>query len=152
MSVVLSLTSMAIIACASLTSAAAVAIAQTQVGKVNKEQGFETVFNDSALLLKTLQEHGCCVEQRGENELAVQTACGTLRYFRADASEPFSLYLSEVQQPEALLEEIRQFETEYGRNVQSYTYHHIKDNLPDNMTIVSEEVLDDDALLLTISL
>lgn len=151
MSVVLSLTSMAIIACASLTSAAAVAIAQTQMGKVNKEQGFETVFNDSALLLKTIQEHGCCVEQRDENELAVQTACGTLRYFRADASEPFSLYLSEVQQPEALLEEIRQFETEYGRNVQSYTYHHIKDNLPDNMTIVSEEV-PDDALLLTISL
>ena len=52
----------------------------------------------------------------------------------------------------ALLEQIQLFETEYGRNVQTYTYHHIKENLTEDMQIVSETVLEDDSLVLTISI
>lgn len=151
MSVVLSLTSAAIIACASVSSISALT-ALSLHGAKEEELSFETIFNDKGLLLKTLTDHGCCVQEHGENELAVETSFGTLRYIRADAAQPYRLYLGDVADPAALMEEMRLFETEYGRNVQSYTYHHIKQNLTEDMSVVSEAVLEDDSLLLTISL
>ena len=69
---------------------------------------------------------------------------------RADASQAFDLYLDEIEDVNGLLENIKSFEVDYGRNVQAYTYNHIKENLSAGMTIDSEEVLDDDSLVLTI--
>lgn len=151
MSFVLSLTSAAIIAGISISSAAAAVVADNWAnGKT--DSSLETLFNDSAILIKTLEDYGCCVDKVAENDLRVQTQCGTLRYFREDNTQPFRLLLEQVTDKAALLEQIHLFETEYGRNVQTYTYHHIKENLTEDMQIVSETVLEDDSLVLTISI
>ncbi len=151
MSLVLSLTSAAIIAGVSIAPLAVAGIVMNVGGK-QEQKSFETVFCDGELLVKTLADYGCCVEKIAENDFQVQTQCGVLRYFRNDESQPFQLLLEQVQDADALLEQIRLFETEYGRNVQTYTYNHIKENLTGDMQILSEMVLEDDSLLLTISI
>lgn len=151
MSVILSLTSAAIIAGISVSSVAVAGLVDIRKN-AKKQTSLETVFNDSALLEKTLADYGCCVDKVTENDLRVQTQCGTLRYFRQDGGQPFRLMLEQVEDADALLEQIRVFETEYGRNVQTYTYHHIKENLPEDMQILSESVLEDDSLVLTIQI
>lgn len=151
MSVVLSLTSAAIIAGISVSSVAVAGLVENKKS-AKKQKSLETIFNDHGLLLKTLADYGCCVEQVSENDFRVQTQCGVLRYFRTDSTQPFRLLLEQVEDADALLEQIRLFETEYGRNVQNYTYHHIKENLTGDMQILSESVLEDDSLVLTISI
>ena len=111
-----------------------------------------TAFADGELLLQTLREHGCRVDAVNENKYVVVTACGNLRYEREEIGAPFYLMLDEVSDVRGLMENIRTLEVEYGRNVQEYTYNHIKENLTDDMKIVSEEVLEDDSLLLTINI
>jgi len=41
---------------------------------------------------------------------------------------------------------------EYGMNVQEFTYHKIKESLPPDMSIETEEVDDDDAIQLVINI
>ncbi len=47
--------------------------------------------------------------------------------------------------------ELEELNEEYGLNVQSYTYEHVKDNLEEGMSIESEEVLEDNTIVLTIN-
>ncbi|MGN0560221.1 MAG: hypothetical protein ACI4K8_04130 [Candidatus Fimenecus sp.] len=152
MSCILTLASAAIIAGLSMSTATSLAVlGNFSEGKENIEEGIETMFADSAILLQTLQEYGCCVETVSENEYVVQTNCGRLRYKRENAAQGFKLYLDEIADVEGLLENIRSFESDYGRNVQAYTYNHIKENMTDDMTITEETVLEDNSMLLTIS-
>ena len=153
MSVVLSLTSAAIIAGVSITSLSVTQLIEnkTGVGK-RKNPCFETIFVDGELLKKTLTDYGCCIKQVSTNEFVVETNNGELRYFRNADAEAFQLELRSVENVDLLLEQIRLFETEYGRNVQTYTYHHIMENLSEDMNVVSEQVLEDDSLMLTISI
>ncbi len=48
--------------------------------------------------------------------------------------------------------ELEELNEEYGLNVQTYTYEHVKENLEEGMPIESEEVLEDNSILLTINL
>lgn len=152
MSVVLTLTSAAIIAGISLATATSVAvIEQVSDGVFNTSEGIDTVFADREILLKTLNSYDCCIDVISENEYLVKTNCGNIRYARDDTAQGFKMYINDIKDIDGLLENIRSFEIDYGRNVQSYTYNHIKENLSEGMTIVDEEVLDDDSLLLTIN-
>lgn len=47
---------------------------------------------------------------------------------------------------------VKAIEHEYGSNIQSYTYNRIKSRLPDDMHLQSEEVLDDDSILITLTI
>ena len=155
MSLVLSLTSCAVVAGVTLTQAAvtAVSVAVAASGKEESQinQGFETIFADSQLLAKTLNGFDCHFQQVDENHFIVETTCGNLIYKRNSVDEAFRLYLDEINDVDGLLANIKSFEVDYGRNVQAYTYDHIKKNLSDNMTIVDDEVLEDDSLYLTIN-
>ncbi len=152
MSVVLTLTSAAIIAGISLATATSVAvIEQVSDGAFNRSEGIDTIFVDGEILLKTLNSYDCCIDAVSENEYIVKTSCGNIRYARENETQGFKMYLDDIKNVDGLFENIKSFEIDYGRNVQSYTYNHIKENLSEGMTIVDEEVLDDDSLLLTIS-
>lgn len=153
MSCVLTLTSAAIIAGISISGTIAVGIASNICeDNYNEEEGFDTVFVDSEILLKTLNEYDCHVEVISNNEYIVKTTCGNLRYARKNESQPFKLYINEISNPDELIENIKSFEEDYGKNVQAYTYNHIKENLTESMSIVSEEILDDDSMVLTIKI
>ena len=154
MSVVISMTSVAIIVGMSVTQTAmsAILIAATEGQNEEVEKGLETGFVDCNILVKSLNNMDCHIKQNGENEILVETTCGILKYARESNKEPFKIYFNDITDVDGLLENIRELEQDYGRNVQDYTYHHIKDNLTDDMTIVEEQVLEDDSLYLTINI
>ena len=151
MSVILTLTSAAIIAGVSMATATSMAvISQVKDGTFEATEGIDTMFVDGEILLKTLQSYDCHIETISENEFLVKTTCGVIRYARENAGQAFKMYLNEIEDVDGLLQNLKSFEMDYGRNVQDYTYHHIKDNLSEGMQIVDEAVLDDNSLLLTI--
>lgn len=113
----------------------------------------DTAFLDGALLLQTLQEHGFSVNKVSEEEYTVQTEAGFLRYFRTASDRPFQVEASRIKDPNGLLHSLDLLENEYGRNVQRFTYETIRCNLEQHgMRLESEEVLEDDTILLTIDL
>ena len=154
MSVVLTLTSCAIIAGLSITQTASMALIVQDNDELeeNINEGLETQFVDTQILLKTLQGFDCHFTQVNENQINVQTTCGNLIYQRGAVGEAYKLYLDEINDVEGLVQNIRSFEFDYGRNVPAYTYDHIKKNLTDDMTIVEDELLEDDSLYLTINI
>ena len=153
MSVVFTLTSAAILAGITLSSATTIAIIdQVSDGVMDINEPIETMFNDCELLEKTLLAHGCGVKVVSENEIIVETQCGNMRYVRENSSLSFGLLLDEISNPDELFDNLKSFEVDYGRNVQAYTYNHIKENLTDGMSIDEEVVMEDDSLFLTINI
>lgn len=60
--------------------------------------------------------------------------------------------LNSKEEIQTLQKELKQLEEEYSLNVQSFTYEKIKSSLESDMSIESEEVLEDNSILLTINL
>lgn len=153
MSVTLTLTSAAIIAGISLATVTSMAVIdQVSDGVFDKTEGIDTMYADSEILCQTLDEYDCHYDIVSENEYLVKTSCGNIRYAREEAKQAFKMYLDDITDVDGLIENLRSFEVDYGRNVQAYTYDHIKENLTNNMRITDEEVLDDNSLFLTINI
>lgn len=152
MSVVLTMTSLAIIAGLTLSEVSLTTISElvSKKEKHQTNQGYETVFTDSTILHNTLINYDCHVEVVSENEYLVESVNGKLRYYRENNTQPFSVYFDKIDNPDGLIKSINEFERDYGRNVQDFTYHHIKENLADNMRIYDEQIVDDE-LVLTIN-
>ena len=152
MSVTFTLASAAIIAGITLSSTTTLAvISGINDGTVNESEGIETMFNDCALLQETLLAHSCGVKVLSENEIIVQTDCGNMRYVRQNAAEAFKLELGDISNPEKFFDNLKLFEVDYGRNVQAYTYNHVRENMTDGMAVQNEEILEDDTIVLTIN-
>ncbi len=149
MSMILTLTSAAIIAGLSLTQVSVAALVACQDSE-NLTEGLETVYMDSQILQKTLIEMDCHMKVKSDNEIYVETTCGQLLFKREDVNLPFRLFINDIRDQEGLIQNMKSFELDYGRNVQDYTYHHIKDHLPQGMSIENEYV-EDDELYLTIN-
>lgn len=113
----------------------------------------ETAFVDRQLLLTTLQRHGLQVECRGEEELLIRSEAGELRYFREEEGLPFRLEVRNVTNLRELLQDVDELENEYGRNVQTFTYTKVMTGLMEHgLTLASEEVLEDESILLTLNI
>lgn len=155
MSCILTMTSAAIIAGISLTGISSLTLFRATKNKEIQseafEEGLETIFNDSQILYETLKnEYDCHVNVISQNEYDVVTSCGNLKYKRNSENEAFRLYMNNITDVDKLISNIRSFEQDYGKNVQAYTYAHIKENLSAGMQISNEEFLEDDSILLTI--
>ena len=111
----------------------------------------QTRFNDASLLSQTLVEHGLNVQVLNENELMVSSRGGKLKYIKPNLEGPFFIELHEVIDVDCLVSDLNELENEYDRNVQSFTYHKVLDNLPPEMTVVEDTVLEDDSIKLTIA-
>ena len=110
-----------------------------------------TRFNDKDLLKKTLVEHGVNVVEESENRLVAEFNDGRICYERASVNEPFVLMVSEIGDTQCMIDELTAIETEYNSNVQSYTYDRVMQNLPEDMHFESEEVLEDDSIVITLT-
>lgn len=150
MSMILTMTAAAIVAGLSLTQVSLATVVALKDDNEAFNEGLETIFTDAKILQKTFAEMDCHMKVISDNEIHVETSCGNLCYKRANEGEAFMLYLNDVKDKAGLIENIRSFEVDYGRNVQDYTYHHIKDNLPEGMSI-ENECYEDDELCITIS-
>ena len=102
-------------------------------------------------MIQTLKEHGLDIEICDSNTILVKSTGGILRYVRKNKNESFSIELMNVDKFDCLINDLNELENEYDRNVQSFTYNKVIQNLPSNMCIVENNVLDDESILLTIS-
>jgi len=149
MSIVISMTAAAVVAGLSLSEVSLAAVVSC-VDDNQIDEGLETIFTDLEIMQKTFVEMDCHVDVVSENELRVKTTCGTLRYARNTQGQAFRLYLDDINDSEGLLQNIISFEQDYGRNVQEYTYQHIKSSLESNMSI-ENEYYEGDELYITIN-
>lgn len=111
----------------------------------------DTCFNDSEILLKTLREYGMCPKQISPNEFAVDFLDGSIIYQRSSANSPFTMSIQNIKDKNRLLKELEDIEHVYNGNVQEYTYQRVLNNLPDDMVIDNEEVMDDDSIVITLN-
>ena len=108
-------------------------------------------YNNNRMLKKTLEEHGAKVEEMSENHIKASFAEGSLSYVRNTPDEAFGILFDAINCIDQFLDELDQIDLEYDNNVQTYTYEHLMENLPDNMQVESEEVLDDNSIVITLN-
>ena len=125
------------------------ACSNSQQGKSEKIQ---TKYRSEDLLKKTLEEYGAAVRVDADGGLTADFGVGKIRYERPGEDLLYEMQIYDVQNLEDMLCSIREIESEYHSNVQSYTYHRVKSHLADNMTIQSEEVLEDNSILITLTM
>ena len=139
-----------VIALGSTVSTASLAALCTQ--KTGKLTDLKTTFTDNRLLLATLREHGLNPTKTGEEHIEVITPQGVLCYERSSSDEPYILNARNVHNMTELTRELKMFEEEYGRNVQSYTYNRILESLTEHgLVLQEEEVMEDDTIVLTLN-
>lgn len=120
---------------------------------------FQTAIVDKDTLIKTLQEHGIPeIYEQGDNIIA---EIDDLKLeFKKQENEPYLLKVSCMSSnkikgsfEKAISELMVNLEEEYTANVQEISYRKIKERLEQkNLSIDSEEILDDDSIVLTINL
>ena len=132
MSITLSLIPVAIAVGMSLGASAIAAVTSLTDKSGHHIDPVCTIFNDSSILLNTLNEHGLQVNKVSENEFIVSTDSGTLRYFRTDAEQPFFLEVTGIKNIDELMTSLDQLENEYGRNVQAFTYNRVMTSLEEH--------------------
>lgn len=123
------------------------------VKKETEIEPLETCFADSAILRKTLQEHGFKVEEK-ENEFIVTTNAGSIRFFKTEEDGAYYALPFDLKEPDELGNYADEIEEEYLLNVQKSNYQLLKQQLEErsDMQLESEYVEDDETILLTIQL
>ena len=153
MSITLSMISLTVAIGMSLGTTSVAALVALTNKKSQSIRPVPTIFNNRELLLSTLSEHGLQFNKVSENEFVVSTENGKLRYFRTEEDTPFYLEASEIKNIDELLASLDQLEKEYGRNVQAFTYRRVMDSLEEHgMSVVTEEILEDDSVLLRLQI
>ena len=111
---------------------------------------FPTNFRDSNILIRTLTDHGLNPEQQNSSEIVCNIGSATLR-FRQEAGSPFSVEIERAQDMNAIFSQLFSVDEDYKRYVQSSTYEKLKKRaIEKNLTIESEEVLEDNSIVLTL--
>lgn len=151
MSCVITLVPIVVAMSATMTSSAVGVMTASTCEGAEELPVVETPFLDGALLLQTLNEHGLRAEQTDAYTYVVQTESGRIRYFQTEENTPFLMEVTGVADLGELLDELDLLEHEYRRNVQTYTYHKVMESLAEHgMSLMEEEVMEDDSILLTL--
>lgn len=116
------------------------------------EESFPTNFVDEKLLIKTLRDYGINT-QVAENGMIQCNVENTTLIFYKENGINYEVKIRGNSQIRGVYEQLNSIDEEYKKNVQSYTYNKIIEKLKQtNMEIQSEEVMEDDSLLLTINI
>lgn len=113
---------------------------------------YKTVFMDKDVLTKTLEEHGLKMNKVEEEYLEGTIENFTVTFSRENTSEPYTMKIF-CKQEFTDTTMVNDLNTEYAMNVQEETYIKLKERLEQKkMEIESEEVLEDDSIMITINL
>ncbi len=111
---------------------------------------FPTNFRDGELLKKTLADHGLNPKQQNTGNIVCNVGPVTL-HFRQEDGSPFSVEIKGAQDMAAIFTQLFSVDEDYKRYVQSSTYEKLKKRAVEkNLTIESEEVLEDNSIVLTL--
>lgn len=121
-----------------------------QHSKRGRSEKIQTRFADNMILSGTLDEMGVSYTRKGDSIVA-DFGEGKIEYSRDSVNAPYSMEIYGVKDMNKVACNVEAVDKEYGSNVQQYTYNRVKNNLPDNMSMESEQILEDDSILLTIN-
>lgn len=111
---------------------------------------YKTIFKDEKLLIKTLSEHNVenIVSQNGK----IYGNLDALQFeFEKDTDGIYKMHITHKKDED--LSVVNDLNDEYQLNVQEQSYINIKQNLEkQNLKIDSEEVLEDNSIMLTVNL
>ena len=111
----------------------------------------ETRFKDKILLRQALEAHGFTVEEEGA-ELLVKTNVGSLRFFFNDTTDSIWVQAFDLVDESELATSLGEVGETYLQAIQRSNYLRLMDQAQtrDDVTVVSEEILDDDTIVVTI--
>lgn len=115
---------------------------------------YETPFMNRELLERTLEEYGMQVVESSEEYISATIERLFFTFSRQDVNSPYNLKIEFPDDCEEMQSEVAEsLYEEYGCNTQEETYIRLKEKIDkSNMYIEDEEILEDDSIVLTISL
>ncbi|NRT73150.1 hypothetical protein [Clostridium beijerinckii] len=117
-----------------------------------QEKSFPTNFVDEKLLIKTLRDYGINTQLAENGTIQCNVENTTLIFYKENSTN-YEVKIIGNSQIRGIYEQLNAIDEEYKRNVQSYTYNKVVEKLKQtNMDIQSEEVMEDDSLMLTINI
>ena len=116
------------------------------------DKTFETPFVDKNILLKTLEEHGFINIQEIEGKITAEFQNYSVRFEKESEEKPYNLLIKHAIEDD-VYGKFNDLNEEYSMNVQEESYISIIEKLKNNnMELESEEVLDDNTIVLTVNL
>jgi hypothetical protein len=113
---------------------------------------FPTNFKDAELLVKTLNDYGINPIVYSNDEIKYNFGEYTLRFFR-QYDAPFSMEVESTQDMKTIFQHMSLLDRDYKEYVQTITYENLKSRINDkNITIESEEFLEDNSILITLQI
>jgi hypothetical protein len=124
---------------------------QTVTGAPNPPSIFPTNFRDGELLFRTLKEFGANPIRQGD---AIQCKVeNTTLIFRQHQDAPFHVEIQNAPDLRKVFEYLSDVDEDYKRCLQSLVYEKLKKRAAEkNLTIESEEVLEDNSIVLTLGI
>lgn len=117
-----------------------------------KTYKYPTNFNDEELLMKTLMEYNTNPVKDGNGDIILNIAGNNLR-FNKTGDDPYNVEIKTGGNIKQIFNDLTLIDDDYNRNVQTNTYENLKKNLADkDLNIASEEVLDDNSIVITINI
>ncbi len=112
---------------------------------------YNTNYKDKGILLNTLIEHGAQELSETGDEISCKLFDMEMIYHKDSKTGAYVLDITQVKSKDDCSNLINDLNEEYGLNIQEMTYNKIKERLDsENLRLESEEVLDDNSILLTI--
>lgn len=112
---------------------------------------YNTNYTDKGVLINTLTEHGAKNLSESNGIISCELFGMVMKYSKEDDSEAYKLVIERVTDKSECEGLISDLNDEYGLNIQEITYKKILERIgSQNMRLESEEVLDDNSIVLTI--
>ena len=117
-----------------------------------RSEPIPTNFRDESLLIKTLTDAGASTTRDGAGNLVCSVGRSVLRFIHV-AGEPYQVLVQNTIDRQELLQHLMTLDEDYRRCVQADTYQNLKTKIGEkNLTIESEEVLEDNSIVLTLAI
>lgn len=111
---------------------------------------FPTNFQDKDLLIKTLTDYGINTHVNGDR-ISFQVSGANIDFYRT-GTEPYTVELRDTENLQDIYSHLSLLDDDYIKNVQSLTYDNLMHNLEDrdDLYIESEDILDDDSIVISV--
>jgi hypothetical protein len=112
---------------------------------------YDTNYTDKGVLINTLTEHGAQEITEIGDEISCKLFDMEMIYYKKENSNGYTLDITHITNKSECEELMQDLNDEYGLNIQEITYNKIKERLTqEELRLESEEVLEDESIVLTI--
>ena len=126
---------------------------QTQKIEPKVEQSLPTIYADGALLMGVLQKYGAQPTRVNEREVSCAIDGIRMSFKQASPETPYEMTFDGKKDAREVYDTLRKLDEGYQGAVQERTYLAVKKKLEDRrLNIEDEEILEDNSIVLTISL